>query len=125
LQLVFCDLGTPKPGEWSVYQQLRELLTQRGVPDEQIAFIHDARDDKRKAELFAACRDGRIAVLVGSTNKMGVGTNVQARAAALHHLDCPWRPADLEQREGRVLRQGNQNPAVDITRYVTEHSFDM
>ncbi len=125
LQLVFCDLGTPKPGEWSVYQQLRDLLTERGIPAEQIAFIHDARDDKRKAELFAACRDGRIAVLVGSTDKMGIGTNVQARAVALHHLDCPWRPADLEQREGRILRQGNQNDRVDITRYVTEHSFDI
>jgi len=87
--------------------------------------VHDAANDRAKAELFAACRDGRVAVLVGSTEKMGVGTNVQARAIALHHLDCPWRPADLEQREGRIIRQGNQNPDVRILRYVTEESFDI
>jgi len=126
LQLVFCDIGTPRTdGGWSVYAQLRALLAHHGVPEARVAFIHDARNDKAKAELFAACRDGRIAVLVGSTEKMGVGTNVQARAVALHHLDCPWRPADIEQREGRILRQGNQNPDVDIVRYVTEGSFDV
>jgi hypothetical protein len=95
------------------------------VPQTRVAFIHDARNDKAKADLFAACRDGRVNVLVGSTEKMGVGTNVQARAVALHHLDCPWRPADIEQREGRILRQGNQNPTVEIVRYVTEGSFDV
>ena len=126
LQLVFCDLGTPKAdGAWSVYAQLRALLAERGIPAERVAFIHDAANDRAKADLFAACRDGRISVLVGSTEKMGVGTNVQARAVALHHLDCPWRPADIEQREGRLLRQGNQNPAVDVVRYVTEGSFDV
>jgi N12 class adenine-specific DNA methylase len=126
LQLVFCDLGTPKPdGAWSVYRQLRALLAERGVPEGRVAFIHEARNDKAKADLFAASRDGRVNVLVGSTEKMGVGTNVQARAVALHHLDCPWRPADIEQREGRVLRQGNQNPSVEIVRYVTEGSFDV
>ncbi len=125
LQLVFCDLGTPKPGEWSVYSELRSQLVARGVPEHQVRFVHEAGNDRAKADLFAACRDGRVAVLVGSTEKMGVGTNVQARAVALHHLDCPWRPADLEQREGRVIRQGNQNPEVRIIRYATEESFDI
>jgi N12 class adenine-specific DNA methylase len=125
LQLVFCDLGTPKAGEWSVYEELRRRLVQLGVPREQVRFVHEARDDRAKAELFAACRDGRVAVLVGSTEKMGVGTNVQARAVALHHLDCPWRPADLEQREGRILRQGNPHDQVEVVRYATEESFDV
>jgi len=125
LQLVFCDLGTPKPGEWSIYSELRSQLVARGVPEHQVRFVHEAGNDRAKADLFAACRDGRVAVLVGSTEKMGVGTNVQARAIALHHLDCPWRPADLEQREGRVIRQGNQNSEVRIIRYATEESFDI
>lgn len=123
LQIVFSDLGVPADG-FNAYDQLRELLTERGVPREQVRFMHEARNDVEKAQLFAAARDGRIAVLVGSTEKMGVGTNVQARAVALHHLDCPWRPADLQQREGRILRQGNQNAEVAILRYVTEGSFD-
>ena len=123
LQIVFSDLGVPADG-FNAYDQLRELLAARGVPREQIRFMHEARNDVEKAQLFAAARDGRIAVLVGSTEKMGVGTNVQARAVALHHLDCPWRPADLQQREGRILRQGNQNAEVAILRYVTEGSFD-
>jgi diaminopimelate epimerase len=97
---------------------------ERGVPRDQVRFVHQAKSDDAKARLFAACRDGRVAVLVGSSEKMGVGTNVQARALALHHLDCPWRPADIEQREGRLLRQGNQNAEVEILRYVTEASFD-
>lgn len=126
LQLVFCDLGTPHgDGRWTVYDQLRAELVARGVPAEQVVFIHDARNDAEKARLFAAARSGSIAVLVGSTEKMGVGTNVQARAVALHHLDCPWRPADLEQRDGRILRQGNQNREVQVIRYVTEGSFDV
>ena len=126
LQLVFCDLGTPKAdGEWSAYEQLRCELVDRGVPAESVRFIHEARNDMEKARLFAAARAGSIAVLVGSTEKMGIGTNVQARAIALHHIDCPWRPADLEQREGRILRQGNQNAEVRIIRYVTEGSFDV
>jgi N12 class adenine-specific DNA methylase len=125
LQLVFCDLGTPNDGAWSVYEELRAQLVRRGVPREAVAFIHDAGDDRAKAELFAACRSGRVAVLIGSTEKMGVGTNVQDRLTALHHLDCPWRPADIEQREGRALRQGNQNAEVSIVRYVTEGSFDI
>ena len=98
---------------------------ERGVPAEPVRFIHEARNDREKAELFAQCRSGAISVLIGSTEKMGVGTNVQARAVALHHLDCPWRPADIEQREGRILRQGNLNPDVEILRYVTESSFDV
>jgi len=123
LQIVFCDLGTPGDG-WNVYDELRDQLTARGLSREAIRFVHEARTDRDKGELFAACRAGSVAVLVGSTEKMGVGTNVQARAVALHHLDCPWRPADVAQREGRVLRQGNLNAEVQILRYVTERSFD-
>ncbi|MEW6155569.1 MAG: helicase [Actinomycetota bacterium] len=126
LQVVFCDLGTPKPdGSWSAYSELREQLVRRGVPAGMVRFVHDAGDDRAKAELFAACRDGRVGVLIGSTEKMGVGTNVQARLTALHHLDCPWRPADLAQRDGRAVRQGNQNAEVEIVRYVTQESFDV
>jgi len=126
LQLVFCDLGTPNKGPqvWNVYDQLRELLADRGVGRAGVRFVHEAKNDRAKGELFAACRTGQVSILVGSTEKMGVGTNVQARAVALHHLDCPWRPADLAQREGRILRQGNQNQAVEIIRYVSEASFD-
>ena len=123
LQLVFCDLGTPGDG-WNVYGELRSQLAARGLPRAAIRFVHEARTDRDKGELFAACRAGSVAVLIGSTEKMGVGTNVQARAVALHHLDCPWRPADVAQREGRILRQGNLNDEVHVIRYVTEHSFD-
>jgi len=125
LQLVFCDASTPNGSRWNVYDELRRALVERGVPDGAVRFIHEAPTDEAKAKLFAACRDGRVAVLIGSTEKMGVGTNVQARAIALHHLDCPWRPADIEQRDGRILRQGNQNPEVRIIRYATEGSFDV
>ncbi|MEX2548449.1 MAG: helicase-related protein [Chloroflexota bacterium] len=125
LQLVFCDVSTPAASAWNAYAELRALLADRSVPVDAVRFIHEAGTDQAKANLFAACRDGRVAVLVGSTDKMGVGTNVQARAIALHHLDCPWRPADIEQREGRILRQGNQNPEVSIHRYATEGSFDI
>jgi hypothetical protein len=124
LQIVFADLGTPKPGEWSVYEELRGQLVARGLPREAVRFVHEATNDQEKGELFAACRNGQVAVLVGSTERMGVGTNVQERAVALHHLDCPWRPADIRQREGRILRQGNRNAEVQILRYVTEASFD-
>jgi len=126
LQLVFCDIGTPKAdGSWSAYGELRRQLVAHGIPAERVRFVHEARNDREKAELFQACRDGRVAVIVGSSEKMGVGTNIQNRAIALHHLDCPWRPAELEQREGRILRQGNQNADVEIIRYVTEASFDV
>lgn len=125
-QIVFCDRSMPKPGEWNFYDELRRHLIAGGIPADQVRFVHDAGNDrKKKEELFAACRDGRVAVLIGSTERMGVGTNIQARAVALHHADCPWRPADLEQREGRILRQGNQNPEVEILAYATEGSFDV
>ncbi len=124
LQLVFCDLGTPSKDEWSAYGELRRLLVDRGLPREHVRFIHEAKTDVEKARLFAAARAGHVAVLIGSTGKMGVGTNVQARCVALHHVDCPWRPADVRQRDGRGMRQGNQNPEVAIYRYVVEGSFD-
>ena len=120
---MFCDIGTPGD-DWNVYDELRDQLVARGMPRESIRFVHDAKSDRDKGELFAACRAGTVAVLIGSTEKMGVGTNVQFRAIALHHLDCPWRPADVAQREGRILRQGNHNTEVQILRYVTERSFD-
>ena len=124
LQLVFSDIGTPHPDRWNAYHELRAQLVQRGMPAEAIRFMHEARTDTDKARLFAAARAGHIAVLIGSTEKMGVGTNVQARAIALYHLDCPWRPSDIAQREGRILRQGNQNTEIAIVRLVTERSFD-
>ena len=124
LQLVFCDVSTPAAAGWNAYDELRTLLAERGVPRAAVRCIHEAATDEAKATLFEACRDGQVAVVVGSTDKMGIGTNVQARAVALHHLDCPWRPADIEQRDGRILRQGNQNPGVQIIRYATEGSFD-
>ncbi|MFC4951080.1 hypothetical protein [Pseudonocardia sp. GCM10023141] len=124
LQLVFCDLGTPKPEDWNVYHELRDLLHLRGLPNGSVRFIHEARNDIEKGVLFNQAVEGGIAVLLGSTQRMGVGTNVQLRAIALHHLDCPWRPADLAQRDGRILRQGNHNAEVRILRYVTEGSFD-
>ncbi|RSS97241.1 hypothetical protein EF903_01590 [Streptomyces sp. WAC05292] len=145
LQIVFLDMGTPQdPGKkkgkkgdtgptsveelsasrFPAYQELKDLLIERGVPAEKIRFIHEAKNDAEKARLFNDARTGKIAVLLGSTSKMGTGTNVQLRATALHHLDCPWRPADLEQRNGRIIRQGNFNPEVAIFQYVTEQSFD-
>lgn len=123
LQLVFCDLGTPSDN-WNVYSALRDALVVRGMPREAIQFVHDAASDADKARLFEACRSGRVSVLVGSTAKMGVGTNIQHRAIHLMDLDAPWRPADVEQRHGRIVRQGNQNPQVSITQVVTEGSFD-
>ena len=124
-QLIFCDLSTPKgDGSFNVYEDIREKLIQKGIPPEEIAFIHEANTEVRKAELFGKVRSGQIRFLLGSTQKMGAGTNVQDRLVALHHLDVPWRPSDIEQREGRILRQGNQNPKVKIFRYVTEGTFD-
>ena len=127
LQIVFCDQSTPKPGQWNVYTALRDDLIDAGMPPDRIRFIHEAVPDAQRADLFAAARDGRIHVLIGSTHKMGTGANIQARAVGLHHLDVPWRPSDLEQREGRILRQGNQNTRTDrsqIHTYVTESTFD-
>ncbi len=124
LQLVFSDIGTPNPARWNAYDELRAQLVARGMPAESIRYMHEAKTDVDKARLFAAARAGHVAVLMGSTEKMGVGTNVQNRAVALYHLDCPWRPSDIAQREGRILRQGNQNAEVGIVRFVTERSFD-
>ena len=124
-QLIFCDLSTPKgDGTFNVYEDIRDKLIAKGVPKEEIAFIHDANTEKRKAELFAKVRSGQVRFLLGSTAKMGAGTNVQDRLIALHHLDVPWRPSDIEQQEGRILRQGNMNDKVKIFRYVTEGTFD-
>lgn len=124
-QLIFCDLSTPKgDGTFNVYEDIRDKLIAKGVPKEEIAFIHDANTEKRKAELFAKVRGGQVRFLLGSTAKMGAGTNVQDRLIALHHLDVPWRPSDIEQQEGRILRQGNLNDKVKIFRYVTEGTFD-
>ena len=124
-QLIFCDLSTPKgDGTFNVYEDIRDKLVVKGVPPEEIAFIHDANTELRKAELFAKVRSGQVRFLLGSTAKMGAGTNVQDRLIALHHLDVPWRPSDIEQQEGRILRQGNKNPKVKIFRYVTEGTFD-
>jgi N12 class adenine-specific DNA methylase len=124
-QIVFCDLSTPHRSKWNAYHELRRLLIDRGLSASEVRFAHEAKNDAEKARLFEACRSGQVAVLIGSTEKMGVGTNIQARAVALHHVDCPWRPADIEQREGRILRQGNQHSGgVRIYRYVVEGSFD-
>lgn len=124
-QLVFCDLSTPKPdAEFSVYTDIRQKLIERGVPESEIRFIHGAKTEVQKQELFKKVRKGEVRVLLGSTQKMGAGTNVQNKLIALHDIDCPWRPSDLEQRSGRIIRQGNENPDVEIYRYVTEETFD-
>ena len=124
-QLIFCDLSTPKgDGTFNVYEDIRNKLIEKGVPPEEIAFIHEANTELRKAELFGKVRSGQVRFLLGSTQKMGAGTNVQDRLIALHHLDVSWRPSDIEQQEGRILRQGNLNPKVKIFRYVTEGTFD-
>lgn len=124
-QLVFCDLSTPKNnGTFNIYDDVREKLVARGIPAEQIRFIHEATSDAQKKELFAKVRSGEVRVLLGSTPKMGAGTNVQDRLIAIHNLDCPWRPSDLEQRQGRIERQGNMFPEVEVYRYVTEQTFD-
>lgn len=124
-QLVFCDLSTPKPdGTYSVYNDIRAKLIEKGVPEDEIAFIHDYNTESKKVELFGKVRSGQVRMLLGSTQKMGAGTNVQTRLIALHDLDCPWRPSDLQQRLGRIERQGNLNDEVEVYRYVTESTFD-
>lgn len=124
-QLVFCDLSTPKnDGKFNVYDDLKAKLIARGIPENEIAFVHTAETEVQKKELFGKVRSGSVRILIGSTQKMGAGTNVQKKLIALHHLDCPWRPADLQQREGRIIRQGNENPDVDIYTYVTQNTFD-
>ena len=123
-QLLFSDMSTPKgDGEFNIYDDIREKLVAMGIPKEEIAFIHEANSDKQKDELFAKVRKGEVRILMGSTQKMGAGTNVQNKLIALHDLDVPWRPADLEQRAGRIVRQGNENEKVNIYRYVTENTF--
>ena len=124
-QLIFCDLSTPKgDGTFNVYDDVRNKLAARGIPKEEIAFIHEYNTEAKKAELFAKVRAGQVRILMGSTPKLGAGTNVQDRLIALHHLDCPWKPSDLEQRQGRIERQGNMFPEVEVYRYVTEQTFD-
>ena len=123
-QLIFCDQSVPKKGEFNLYDDVRDKLVAMGVPKEQIAFIHEADTEVKKKELFAKVRSGKVRVMIGSTAKCGAGMNVQDKLIALHHLDCPWRPSDLEQREGRIIRQGNENPDVEIFRYVTDSTFD-
>ncbi|MBR3596041.1 MAG: DEAD/DEAH box helicase family protein [Clostridia bacterium] len=124
-QLIFCDLSTPhNDGKFNVYDDIKKKLIAKGVPENEIAFIHNADTEAKKKELFSKVREGQIRVLIGSTAKMGAGTNVQKKLIAIHHTDCPWRPADLQQREGRIIRQGNENPEVEIYSYVTEETFD-
>ena len=124
-QLLFCDLSTPKnDGTFNVYEDIRAKLIQSGVPEEGIAFIHDADTEAKKKDLFAKVRTGQVRVLLGSTQKMGAGTNVQDRLVAVHHLDVGWRPADMTQRNGRIIRQGNRNKEVQVYQYVTEGTFD-
>ena len=124
-QMIFCDLSTPHgDGQFNVYDDLRDKLIAKGIPAEEIAYIHNAKSETQKKELFGKVRSGQIRVLIGSTQKMGAGTNAQRKLIALYHLDCPWRPADLQQREGRIIRQGNENSEVEITTYVTENTFD-
>ena len=123
-QMVFIDLSTPRADAFNVYDAIRTDVLRKGIPEEEIAFIHDSKTEAQKKELFGKVRSGQIRVLLGSTAKMGAGTNAQNKLIALHHTDCPWRPADLQQREGRIIRQGNENPEVEIFTYVTENTFD-
>ena len=124
-QMIFCDLSTPKDdGAFSVYDDIRAKLLELGIPENEIAFIHNAKSEAQKKDLFGKVRSGQVRILLGSTQRMGAGTNCQQKLVALHHLDCPWRPSDLQQREGRIIRQGNENPEVDIYSYVTEGTFD-
>lgn len=123
-QLIFSDSGTPKPHEFNIYDELKKQLIHLGVPAEEIAFIHDANNEKQREEIFDAMREGNLRILLGSTSKLGTGTNVQQKLIACHHVDCPWRPSDVEQRDGRIIRQGNENKEVEIYRYVTKGSLD-
>lgn len=123
-QIIFCDSGTPKPGQFNVYDEIKQCLINKGVFEEEIAFVHDAKTDEQREALFEKVRAGEVRILLGSTSKLGTGTNVQDKLIAVHHLDCPWRPSDIEQRDGRIMRQGNENPVVGVYRYVTKGTFD-
>ncbi|EHU5358802.1 N-6 DNA methylase [Listeria monocytogenes] len=123
-QMIFCDSGTPKKDKFNVYDEVKRILIEKGIPEDQVAFIHDAKSDVQREKLFQKVRDGRVRVLLGSTSKVGTGTNVQDKLIAGHHLDCPWRPSDIIQRDGRVVRQGNSNESVYMYRYVTKSTFD-
>jgi len=125
-QIVFCDIGTPnrQKQRFSVYDYIKETLIERGIPDSKICFIHDANNEIQRENMFSELRSGSKRIIIGSTSKMGTGTNIQSKLVALHHLDVPWRPSDIEQREGRILRQGNTNEEVNIYRYVTKDTFD-
>ncbi|NSN29924.1 hypothetical protein HRE00_15005, partial [Enterococcus faecalis] len=123
-QMIFSDSGTPNPQRFNIYDELKLQLIEKGIPAEEIAFIHDAKNEKQREEIFDAMREGEIRVLLGSTSKLGTGTNVQRKLIACHHVDCPWRPSDIEQRDGRIIRQGNENEEVEIYRYVTKGSLD-
>ena len=124
-QIVFSDIGTPGPGKpFTVYDYLKHELIAKGIPEEEICFIHDAKTDEQRDRMFSDVRAGRKRIIIGSTEKLGVGTNIQTRMVAAHHIDCPWKPSDIEQREGRIIRQGNENEEVNIYRYVTKGSFD-
>lgn len=124
MQIVFCDSGTPKPGEFNVYNEMKSCLLEMGVPEREIAFIHDAKSDVQREVLFKKVREGDVRILLGSTQKLGMGANVQARLYCINHLDCPWRPSDLQQRNERAKRQGNLNPFIKIRQYVTRGTFD-
>jgi tRNA U55 pseudouridine synthase TruB len=123
-QIVFCDSGTPKPGQFNVYDEMKSRLLEMGVPEREIAFVHDAKTDAQREALFEKVREGDVRILLGSTQKLGMGTNVQDRLYCINHLDCPWRPSDIQQRNGRGKRQGNLNPSIKIRQYVTRGTFD-
>lgn len=123
-QMIFSDSGTPTPKKFNVYDEMKRLLVDKGIPEEEIVFIHDAKNDKQREEMFEKMRKGSIRIMLGSTSKVGTGTNVQNKLIAAHHIDCPWRPSDIQQRDGRIIRQGNENKEIQIFRYVTKGTFD-
>ncbi|MDR9824050.1 helicase C-terminal domain-containing protein, partial [Vibrio sp. FNV 38] len=116
-QLIFSDSGTPKPGKFNVYDEIKRQLIEKNIPENEIAFIHDAKTEAQRDALFEKVREGEVRILVGSTGKVGTGTNIQDKLIAAHHVDCPWRPSDIEQRDGRIVRQGNENKEIQIYRY--------
>ena len=123
-QLVFCDVGTPKAGKFNVYDEIRNVLLAKGVPESEIAFAHDATSEAQRQELFERTRQGKVRILIGSTSKLGTGVNVQNKVISIDHLDCPWKPSDITQRNGRGVRQGNENPEIMIKQFVAKGTFD-